>query len=270
MLTVNDPPVGLVYTESFPYVGPGTGGFSLSVVGWGNAIPNNPDRLFQIAGGDGAAYAYQSGAATTAFFGSTGLDPGSSGLPFPNINLAFWPSLTFAVDIAPFSQATNVTAYICLQMDGGPWYVSATSLPVVATVDSDIYSTYSQAFTPAAGSWRTLGLAAGSGATIGSPTTWSLTGAITGAGLVFSHAGEGTFNFDNFQITGSGIGGITIGAVSGDTIPLSWIGNPAVRLQSTTNLTPTVVWQDVPNTAGASSATVTNSAPQMFFRLVGP
>jgi len=86
------------------------------------------------------------------------------------------------VDIAPFSQATNVTAYICVQMDGGPWYVSATSLPVDTTFDSDIYSTYTQAFTPAAGSWRTLGLTAGSGATIGSLTTWNLTGTITGAG----------------------------------------------------------------------------------------
>ncbi len=152
----------------------------------------------------------------------------------------------------------------------GPWYVSASSLPVITTADSALYSTYTQAFTPAAGSWRTLGLTAGSGATIGSPTTWNLTGTITGAGLVFSHAGEGTFNFDNFQVTGAGIGGITIGAVSGNTIPLSWIGNPAVRLQSTTNLNPTVVWQDVPNTAGASTATVTNTAPQTFFRLMQP
>jgi len=58
----------------------------------GNAIPNNPDRLFEIAGADGAAYAYQNGAATTAFFGSTGLDLGSSGLPFPNITWLFGPA----------------------------------------------------------------------------------------------------------------------------------------------------------------------------------
>ncbi len=121
MLTVNDPVVGLVYAESFPYAeGPGTDTFPLSIVGWQNAVPNFQNRLFQNAGGDGAAYAYQNGAATTAFFSTPTFDPGTSGLPFPNINLAFWPSLTFSVDIAPFSQATNVTAYFCVQMDGGP------------------------------------------------------------------------------------------------------------------------------------------------------
>ena len=99
-----------------------------------------------------------------------------------------------------------------------------------------------------------------------------LSGTITGAGLVFTYIGTGgTFNFDNFQITGTGIGGITVGALSGNTIPLSWIGNPAVHLQGATNLNPPVIfWSDVANTAGASTATVTNTAPKMFFRLVSP
>lgn len=267
-LAVVDPPVGFLYAEAFPYVGPGTGGFPLSVVGWENAIPNAPNRLFQVAGGDGAAYAYQGGAATTAFFGAANLDPGISGLRFPGIELRFYPSLTFSVDIAPSFQATNVTAYFAVQMDGGPWYVSSTVLPVDTSFDSAVYSTYNQAFTPAAGSWRTLTLTPGNGAAIGSPTTWTLAGTITGAGLVFSHAGAGTFNFDNFQIIGTGLGGVTVNSVDASTISLSWIGNPGVRLQSTANLGPSATWVDVPNTAGASTATVARTGSRMFFRLI--
>jgi hypothetical protein len=271
MLTVNDPPVGLVYAESFPYVGPGTGGFPLSVIGWQNSIPNYPDRLFQNAGGDGAGYAYQNGASTNAFFVTPTFDPGISGLPFPNINVAFWPNLTFSVDIAPSLSPTNVTAAIAVQMDGGSWYVSASDLPVDTSIETTAFSTYTQAFTPNAANWKYLTLVAGSGAIIWGPASADLSGTITGSGLVFTHTGSGgTFNFDNFQITGTGIGGITVGALSGNTIPLSWIGNPAVRLQSCTNLNTvgTNVWSDVPNTAGASAAMVTNTAPRMFFRLI--
>lgn len=272
VLTVNDPPVGLLYLESFPFVGPGLGNYPLSVVGWQNAIPNNPDRLFQNAGGDGAGYAYQNGLATTAFFVTPTFDPGTSGRPFPNMNLAFWPSLIFSVDIAPANSPTNVSAAIAVQMNGGPWYVSATNLPVDTSIETTTYSSYTQIFTPNAANWKNLTLVAGSGATIGSTASTNLNGTITGAGLVFSHIGSGgTFNFDNFQINGTGIGGITIGPVSGNTISLSWIGNPAVHLQSATNLNPPVVfWSDVANTTGASTAIVTNTAPQMFFRLIQP
>jgi hypothetical protein len=269
MLTVNDPPIGLLYAETFPYVGPGAGNFPLSVVGWQNTIPNNPDRLYQLGAGDGAAYAYQSGAATTAFFVTPTFDPGTSGLPFPNVNLAFWPELTFSMDVAPANSATNVTAAISVQMNGGQWYVSATNLPVATSSDSAAFSTYTQTFTPNAANWKTLTLLAGSGATIGAASSTNLSGTVTGAGLVFTHVGTGgTFNVDNFQITGTGIGGITAGAVRSNTMTLSWIGNPAVHLQSATNLTaPPILWSDVPNTAGARSATVPITGPRMFFRL---
>jgi hypothetical protein len=253
----------------FPYVGPGTGGYPLSVIGWQNALPNNPDRLFQNAGGDGAAYAYQNGVATTAFFVTPTFDAGTSGLPFPNINLAFWPSLTFSVDIAPSVSPANVTAAIAVQMNGGQWYVSSTNLPVDTSIETTAFSPYTQTFTPNAAGWKNLTLVAGSGATIGGTASANLSGTIAGAGLVFTHTGSGgTFNFDNFQIAGTGIGGITVGAVSGNMISLSWIGNPAVHLQSATDLNPPVSWSDVPNTAGASTATVTHTAPRMFFRLI--
>jgi hypothetical protein len=268
ILSVNDPPVGLIYSEFFPYVGPGTGGYPLTVVGWQNAIPNSPDRLYQIAGGDGAAYAYQGGTATTAFFTTPAFDPGTSGLPFPNINLAFWPSLTFSVDVAPSLAPTNVTAAIALQMNGGQWYVSSTNLPVDTSFESSLFATYTQTFTPNAANWKYLTLVAGSGATIGSTASADLAGTITGVGLVFSHVGSGgTFDFDNFQITGAGIGGITVGSVAGNQLTLSWVGNPAVRLQSATNLNPPVSWSDVPNTAGAYSDTVSTTGPGQFFRL---
>ena len=227
LLTVNDPPVGLLYAETFPYVGPGSGGGPVSLVGWGNAIPNNPDRLFQIVSGEGAAYAYQDSAATTAFFGATTLDTGVSGLAFPNVTLAWHSNITFSVDIAPTTTPANVSAAIIVQMNGGSWYVSSTNLPVDTSAETATYSTYTQVFTPIAANWKNLTLTAGSGATVGGTPSNDLSGSITGAGLVFNYVGSGgTFNMDNFLITGTGIGGITLGAISNATLALSWDRNP--------------------------------------------
>ena len=78
---------------------------------------------------------------------------------------------------------------------------------------------------------------------------------------------EETFNFENFQITGTGVGGINVGPLTGGNINLSWVGNPAVNLQSTTNLSP-ANWQDVPNTLGLYSLPVPVTGTQKFFRLV--
>ncbi len=91
---------------------------------------------------------------------------------------------------------------------------------------------------------------------------------MTGAGLVFVTVGSGgDFNFDNFQITGTGVGGINVGPLTGGNLNLSWVGNPVVNLQSTTILSP-ADWQDVPNTLGLYSLPVPVTGSQKFFRLV--
>ena len=192
-----------------------------------------------------------------------------SGLPFPNIKLSSYSDLAISVDIAPSFSASNVTAYLAVQLNGGNWFVAATALPVPTDVDTGTYSTYNTPFNPAAVNWRNLTIT-GSGALIGSPAASNLTGVMTGAGLVFVTVGSGgNFNFDNFQITGSGVGGINVGLLNGNTFSLSWVGNPLVNLQSTTNLA-APNWLDVPGTLGLYSLPVSATKPQEYFRLKTP
>ena len=95
---------------------------------------------------------------------------------------------------------------------------------------------------------------------------------MTGAGLVFVTAGTGgTFNFDNFVITGTGVWRHqSLARLRVASINLSWVGNPAVKLQSSTNLNSSLNWQDVPNTYGLYSLPVSVTGPQKFFRLTSP
>ncbi|HTY89366.1 MAG TPA: hypothetical protein VMB80_18095 [Candidatus Acidoferrum sp.] len=270
-LTVNAVPAGVLYAETFPYVGP-VGGWPLSVVGWANAIPDNPDRLYQNAAGDGAGYAYEaSGPQATAFYTTTSLDTGASGLPFPSINTTLYGGISFSVDLAPASNPGNVAAYFAVQMNGGAWAVSANAIPLPGTASST-FTTYTQAFNPAAANWNALTLS-GTGATIGGTVPGNLVGNITGVGLVTSFTGAATIDFDNLYVnttTGvSGPGGILVNSVTGNGhyLNLSWIGSANIHMQSTTNLAP-AAWVDVPNTVGQSAYTATNTAPRMFYRLI--
>jgi hypothetical protein len=123
------------------------------------------------------------------------------------------------------------------------------------------------AFNPAAANWKNITVTS-SGGLVGSTAASKLSGVMTGAGLVFVTVGTGgNFNFDNFQITGTGLGGINVGPLTGGNINLSWVGNPAVNLQSTTNLSP-ANWQDVADTLGLYSLPVSGTGPHKFFRLV--
>jgi hypothetical protein len=267
-LTVTNPPVGLIYSEQFPFVGPLVANYPISSVGWVEAVPSAPNALFQTTANtsEGAVFAYLGVPGTTVYYATTATDTNQVGLPFPNINLASYPSLNFSVDIAPSSSASNVTAYVAVQLNGTDWYVAASSLAVPTTTDSPTYANYTLAFNPAAANWKNLTVT-GSGGLVGPTAASKLSGVMTGAGLVFVTIGTGgNFNFDNFQITGTGLGGINVGPLTGGNINLSWVGNPAVNLQSTTNLIAN--WQDVPNTLGLYSLTVPVTGPQKFFRLV--
>lgn len=268
-LTVTNPSVGLIYSEAFPFVGPLGGYYPLASVGWVEAVANQPDSLFQVAAltSQGAVSNYLGTAGTTVYYATTGSDTNQSGLPFPNVKLASYPSLSFSVDIAPNFSSSNVTAYIAVQL-GANWYVSANPLPVPTASDSSTYATYTMAFNSTAANWKQLTVTS-SGGLIGAAATTNLSGIMTGAGLAFVTVGSGgNFNFQNFVINGTGLGGINTSSFAGGKMNLSWVGNPAVELQSTTNLTSP--WQDMPSTYGLYSWTVTNTAPQQFFRLKSP
>jgi hypothetical protein len=268
-LTVTNAPVGLIYSEAFPFVGPAAGNYPISSVGWVEAVPSTPNALFQATTltSEGAVFAFLGTPNTTVYYTTTASDTNQSGLPFPNIGLSY-PNLTLSVDIAPTFSSSNVTAFFTVQLNGTNWYVAASSLPVPTSVDSTTYSTYSMAFNPAAANWKNL-IVSSSGGLVGSTASANLKGIITGAGLVFVTAGTGgNFNFDNFIITGTGPGVVNVGAPAGGTATLSWVGNPAVNLQSTLSLSPPN-WQDVtPSTLGLYSLPVSVTVSNKFFRLV--
>lgn len=268
-LTVTNADVGVIYSETFPFVGPLPGNFSIATEGWSEAVPGSPFPLFQRIGSDGAGFAFLGSANTVIYYTTTATDTNQAGLPFPNINLASYSDLTFSVDLAPSFSSSNVTAYFAVQLNGGPWYVSSTALPVPTSSDSGTYSSYSMTFNPTAANWKNLTIGANN-ASIGSTAASNLRGAVTGLGLVFVTVGSGgTFNFDNVLVTGSGVGGINVGSLSGGTLNLSWVGNPAVNLQSNTNLN-TSNWIDVPGTAGLYFYAAPVTGLQKYFRLKGP
>jgi hypothetical protein len=265
-LQVTNAPVGILYSESFPYAGP-AGNQPISSIGWTEAVPSTPNSVFELTAltGLGATFAYIGTPATTVYYATSATDTNQSGVPFPGINTAFYPSLYFSVAIAPAYQPTNVTAYLAVQFNSNNWYVATNPFPVPGTT-SATYTGYAMEFNGAASNWKNLTVTS-SGGIIGSAATSNLGGIITGAGLVFVTVGTGgTFNFDNFVISGTGLGGINLGALSGGHVNLSWVGNPAVNLQSTTNLS--LPFQDVPNTLGLYSWPAPVTGPQLFFRLV--
>ena len=146
----------LLYQENFPWPG-GTANQPVAACGWSNAIPNNPDRLYQLSGTNGAVYAYQADAdvpVTTAFFTTTTLDTGATGMAFPSLDPTQFTGLTFAADIQPGFQPDSIAARFAVQMNHTNWFASATALPVPATTGG--FATYTQRFDPSATVWNTL------------------------------------------------------------------------------------------------------------------
>jgi Immunoglobulin I-set domain len=270
-LFVTNAPIGQLYTEQFPYTGP-SGNMAITADGWTEAVSGTPNAVFLNGvdlnnSGLGAAFAYFGSAATTVYYATSTTDTNQAGIRFPSINPAFYPGLTFAVDIAPSSSSSNVTAFLAVEMNSNTWYVAASPLPVPTATDSGTYANYPTTFNPAASGWKNLTITS-SGGIVGSAASSKLTGLITGAGVAFVTVGSGgDFNFRNFTITGTGLGGINVGPLSGTNVNLSWVGNPAVNLQSSTSLT-VPNWTDVPNTLGLYGQSVPANVPQKYYRLV--
>jgi arabinogalactan endo-1,4-beta-galactosidase len=265
---VPDPGCGqvLLYQETFPYPGL-AGNFPLSTTGWANDVLNNPGRLYQVSGGEGAVFAYQNAALTTAFYTSTALSAAAGGA-FPTINPALYSGLAFSVDIQPYLTPINVSARFAVQMNGSNWFVTTVNLPVPGTAGP--FATYSMSFNPTAAQWRVLsvsGNGTGTSATIGSTPASDLSGSITGAGMVFTHtASGGTFNFDNFLITATGLSNLGIHSNSNGTATLSWPGALNVCLRSGSNLDG-FDWTNDLRTAGQSSSSVPMNVSTTFYRL---
>ena len=273
VLTVNPTPTNLLYDESFPFVGPLVDNYPMSAVGWSLAAPDSPDRIFQVAAGTGAFYTYEGAAGVTAFYATTASDNGVSGLPLPVIGIANTANLTFSASIAPATSPANLTASVAVQINAGAWYVSSTPLPLDTSSASATYLTVTQAFTATASDWDSLTLS-GTGATIGNAAGANLSGNITGVGLVFNFTASGSYNVNDFQVTGNvtvpaSLGSIAVGPNTATSLTLNWTAGANVQLQSTTSLSPPVVWSNVPGTLGQSSAVITKTPnTRMFFRLV--
>jgi hypothetical protein len=65
------------------------------------------------------------------------------------------------------------------------------------------------------------------------------------------------------------LGELAIAADNGN-ITLIWPGSAGVRLQTTGNLTPPIVWQDVPHTEGRSSHSLPDATAPAYYRLALP
>ena len=255
----------LLYQENFPWPGP-AGNQPIASCGWSNAIPNNPNRLYQLSGTNGALYAYQADAdvpVTTAFFTTTALDTGTTGMAFPSLDPAQFTGLTFAADIQPGYQPDSIAARFAVQMNHATWFAAATALPVPTTTGD--FGTYTQAFNPAATAWNTLTIDP-TNASVGGGATAALSGLITGAGLVFTHTVHaGTLNFDHFSITAT-MGNLRVANLTNQTLSLAWPAGNNISLQSTTNVA-VGQWLDESNTLGQGAAARPLNLPQQFFRL---
>jgi hypothetical protein len=277
MLTVISPPIGLIYSESFPLYKPATANQPFSLIGWTNQSDVS-NRIFQIGTalvGTGAAYAYEPTQTNSLFYASTASDTGYSGLPFVAFDPANYPagSIQFSTSMeAGNAQYTNVSASFAVEQ-GGQWYAMATPVeptnPPTALSTSAYATLASQTYSPAASQWKTLTLVGTAGVIVGGTPAQNLSGPITAAGLLFQHFGTsgGDINYNSFVIQATGfIGGLNIGSLVNGSVTLTWVGNPAVSLQSSTDL---IHWAAVPNTTGDHMLTVSATGTNEFFRVVG-
>ena len=201
LLIVSPLAFGQLYLETFPYPG-GGGDISITTVGWVNDVPANPNRLYDnnAVGGpdDGAGWSWQGSANTEAFYTTTLLDAGGTGMAFPSIDPSSNPGLTLSVDLFSTFDPQFVEARFAV-LSGGSWYATADPLATPTAT----WESRTLLFDPTAALWNDLtvsGDGSGTGATIGGTAAGDLSGLITGAGLVFSRSQSATHDFDNFAI----------------------------------------------------------------------
>ncbi len=211
---------GLIYSESFNT--PTSPDQSVTNVGWMNDVTGQYfNRLFSNNHGvtfpRKAVYSYNSAGATEAFYGTvstiTGgpyLYPGNlpltNRMAFPGINLAVAQNVSFTVAMNTPSGSTSQSGFICVQMNFGPLYVSTNGMQALNGL---AFITNSFKFNPAMSGWNQLTVS-GTGSDsvnlvplVGPAATNDLTGYITGVGLVVTHSGGTTLQFDNYTVLGA-------------------------------------------------------------------
>jgi hypothetical protein len=244
---------GLVYAESF-YM-PTKPDQTVNHVGWMNdatgtyfnrIFSNNHGVTFPVC----AVYSYNGAGATEAFYGTvttiTGgpyaaSPPITNRMAFPGINLNIAQNVAFSV--AMNQPAASQPGFICVQMNFGPWYVSTNGMQATGGLT---FVTNSYKFNPAMSGWKDLTVSGvGSDSAnlvpvIGGVATNDLTGYITGIGLVVTHSGGTTLQFNNYSI---------VAAIPPSPCPI--ISSPPF---STTNYTGTTATFNVAaNSNGVSS-----------------
>lgn len=225
--TTNDPAATLtvnpiIYLETFT-----TTNASIAGIGW---VADAVNGMYQNIDAGVHLVAYSSGLTNQAFYTTTKLDTGSTGIAFPVIKLADVSNLNFSVDNQSWWNPANLHTYFAVQINGGQWYVSTTEIPQAngnwTTQTQPIYTNY--------WAWNELTVS-GTGGTndaaiplsiplIGGAATNDLAGYITGAGLVVVGSDSAWTAFDNFKITGDGftiLPGLSI-ARSGSNVVVTW------------------------------------------------
>jgi hypothetical protein len=274
--------VGLIYSEAFPLYIPilAPANQPLGIIGWTNQS-DTPNRVFQIGSalvGKGAAYAYEGTQTNSLFYASTTSDTGFSGLPFIAFDPADYPAGTigFSTSMEAGNAAyTNASASFAVE-EGGQWYAMATPVQPTnsPTLSTSAYTALGpQIYSPLASQWKTLTFVGTAGVIVGGAPAQNLSGPITAAGLLFQHFGTSgaDLNYDSFtiQAVGSGnlVGGIEIGPLVNRSVTLTWVGNPGVSVESSTDL---IHWVSIPGTFGNHTLTVSATGTHVFYRLAGP
>ena len=268
----------VLYQEDWGTVNGGTNVASLNDVGWKQVGSSDLySGFYQAAGAvddtSSAALPTNSmwfgdnNAGMTLFYTTNGAGRGSYGdSAFTSID----PTLYSNVVLSAYAQwgwnGGALQAWFAVQV-GGAWYV-ATNHPIVPDqAGGTHYQRTDLTYSPAAANWNMLSLGVSS-VTITGTAASNLSGPITGIGIVAQSDG-GWWNLNELQVQSNlTLGNIIAGVSSGNSLSLSWAASANVHLQSTTNLTPPIVWSDVPNTTGQGSTTIARTNQQMFFRLI--
>lgn len=208
---------GIIYSESFNM--PTSADQSVNHVGWMNDVTGPYfNRIFSNNHGVTfprcAVYSYNGAGATEAFYGTSASITGgpypaspypvTNRMAFPGINLAVAQNVSFTV--AMNTPGGTPSAFIGVQMNFGPWYVSTNALLPTGGL---AFVTNSYKFNPTMSAWNQLTVSGtGSDATtllpvVGSTATNNLTGYITGIGLVVTRSGGVTLQFDNYSVLGA-------------------------------------------------------------------
>ena len=210
----------IIYQENFNL--PTKPDQSITCVGWRNDIQGGGQRIFTGANAgltfpNMAVWSWVGNTTNEAFYATTTTANGgpypASPLPiinhmaFPGINLATVQNLSFSVGLNSTWSPEITHSFICVQLNFGNWYVSTNEL-LPQPSSSGAFVTDNLKFNPNASAWNQLAVS-GTGANntvypiIGPAATGTLVGYITGIGIICTHTGNSTIQFDNYTVVGA-------------------------------------------------------------------